>query len=44
MEAALVAISVGGDDGLGPGGSDRAGEKPLHGLRIHFEVRPNRNC
>lgn len=36
MEAALVAISVGGDDGLGPGGSDRAGEKPPSWTRNSF--------
>lgn len=37
---AVVAISVGGDGDLGPGCSDGAHEKPLHGFWLYFEVHP----
>lgn len=43
-ESSLVAIPVGGDSGLGSGGSDDTGEKLLHGVKIHSEVRPSRIC
>lgn len=42
--SSFVAVPVGGDSGLEPGGSDGAGERPLHGFWIHSEGRPNRIC
>lgn len=44
VETALVAILMRDDSGLGSDGSDGADEKLLHGLYIHFEVRPSRVC